>query len=98
VQKVLTLIQGDMRSWKCDKPFDLIFSPGSSMCHLLSLEDQLSTWRRAWEKLVSGGRFIVDVSMPAHAAYADSFLTPPREVVEVDRDTSDPETGERLIR
>src|SRR5688572_10257282 len=87
-----------MREWPADAPFDLILSPGSSMCHLLTLEDQLKSWRRAYDNLATGGRFVVDVSMPDLAAYADSFRNPPREVVQIDRDTHDPESGERLIR
>ena len=87
-----------MREWASKRKFDLILSPGSSVCHLLSLEDQIRTWRRSFDNLTPGGRFVVDVSMPDHAAYSDSFLTPPREVVQIDRDTRDPESEERLIR
>jgi SAM-dependent methyltransferase len=94
----LTLIEGDMRTWQADKPFDLILSPCSSMCHLLTLEDQVLAWKRAYANLAPGGRFVVDVTMPNLAVYADSFTTPPRSIVEIDRDTTDPETGTRLLR
>src|SRR5690349_18138936 len=38
----LTLVEGDMRSWRADEPFDLILTPCSSMSHLLTLDDQLA--------------------------------------------------------
>jgi SAM-dependent methyltransferase len=98
VQANLELVPGDMRSWQADEPFDLIVTPCSSICHLLSLEDQVAAWRNAHGNLQPGGRFVVDVSMPNLAAYADSFTTPPRAVVEIDRDATDADTGERLIR
>lgn len=39
------LMEGDMREWKAEKPFDVILTPCSSVCHLLTLEDQLAAWR-----------------------------------------------------
>ena len=98
IQRRLTLIQGDMRHWKADEPFDLILTPNSSMCHLLLLEDQIKAWSQARENLAPGGRFVVEVSMPDHAAYAESFQTPPREIVQIDRDTRSSDSDERLIR
>jgi SAM-dependent methyltransferase len=97
-QERLTLAQGDMRTWQAPAPFDLIVTPCSSLCHLIALEDQLAAWRQAYANLAPGGRFVVDVSMPNLAAYADSFTTPPRMMVEIDRDRQDPETGARLLR
>lgn len=98
VQKRLTLVEGDMRSWRGEQPFDLVLSPCSSMCHLLALEDQLAAWRNSHANLAPGGRFVVDVSMADLTAYADSLSLPPRERVEVDRDVTDQATGDRLIR
>lgn len=98
IRRRLKFVSGDMRTWKADEPFDLILSPGSSFCHLLSLSEQEQAWDRAYANLTPGGRLVVAVSMPDHGAYADSFLTPPREVVQIDRDTCDPDTNERLIR
>ncbi len=94
----LTLVEGDMRTWRSEDPFDLILTPCSSMCHLLNLDDQIAAWRQAFDNLQPGGRFVVDVSMPNLAAYADSFTTPPRALLEMDRDKTDPETRERMIR
>jgi SAM-dependent methyltransferase len=94
----LRLLAGDMRNWRAEQPFDLILTPCSSMCHLLTLEDQLAAWRAAFQNLRPGGRFVVDVTMADLASYADSFRSPPREVVEIDLDTYDAPTRTRLLR
>lgn len=94
----LTLVEGDMRSWRAEEPFDLIVTPCSSVSHLLTLEDQLAAWRSAYENLVPGGRLVVDVVMADLGAYADSFRRPVREVVEIDRDTYDEASRTRLLR
>jgi SAM-dependent methyltransferase len=97
VRERVCIVQGDMRTWEAPEPFDLIVVPCSSICHLLTLEDQLAAWARAHANLVPGGRFVVDVVMPDLAAYADSLRQPPRALVEIDGDTSDAE-GQRLLR
>jgi SAM-dependent methyltransferase len=97
VRDRLTLLEGDMRDWNAVEKFDLIVSPCGSMAHLLTLQDQLDAWKQAYHNLNGAGRFVVDVSMPRMAAYADSFQVPPRAILEIDRDVTD-ETGNRLIR
>ena len=94
----VTFIRGDMREWETVEPFDVILTACSSLAHLLTLDDQVAVWRRAHANLVRGGRFIVDLPMPDLHAYADSMQTPPRTPVEVDIDTRDPRTGDRLLR
>jgi SAM-dependent methyltransferase len=98
VRRRVSFVRADMRDWRADRPFDLIVTPCSSLSHLLALEDQLAAWSRAHDNLVPGGRFVVDLTMPNLAAFAESMQTPPRTVLEVDVDTQDPCTGERLIR
>ncbi|MEO7275004.1 MAG: class I SAM-dependent methyltransferase, partial [Vicinamibacterales bacterium] len=98
VRDRLTLESGDMRSWRAPAPFDVIVCADSSMSHLLTLDDQLATWRAAFANLKPTGLFIVDVVMPQLSAYADSMQTPPRGIVELDLDVADPETGTRLLR
>jgi SAM-dependent methyltransferase len=98
VRDALTFAEGDMRIWRAETPFDLIVTPCSSVCHLLTLDDQLAAWRTAFDNLAPGGRFIVDVAMPDLSAYADSFRRPPREVVEIDLDTYEERTKTRLLR
>lgn len=98
IQERVSFVQGDMRTWRADSPFDLILTPCSSVCHLLTLEDQLAAWRCAYQNLVPGGRFIVDVTMPDLSAYADSLRQPPRELVEIDLDTFEEATSTRMLR
>jgi SAM-dependent methyltransferase len=97
-QRCLTFVQGDLRHWKASNPFDLIITPCASLAHLLSLDDQIAAWTRAYDNLAAGGRFVVDLVMPNLLAYADSMQTPPRAVLEIDIDTEDPENGDRLLR
>jgi SAM-dependent methyltransferase len=97
-RRCLTFMTGDMRGWRADQPFDLVIAPCSSLSHLLTLDDQIAAWRCAWEGLAEGGRFVVDLTMPNLAAYADSLQMPPRTFVEVDIDARDPDTGTRLLR
>lgn len=103
VQQRLTLREGDMRHWhdneSADQPFDVIVTPCSSFCHLLTLDDQLAAFRCAYDNLAPGGCLIVDVTMADLSRYADSFRAPAaREVVEIDLDTFEAETQTRLIR
>jgi SAM-dependent methyltransferase len=97
-RRCLAFMTGDMRAWRAEQPFDLVIAPCSSLSHLLSVDEQIAAWRSAWDSLVDGGRFVVDLAMPNLAAYADSMQTPPRTFVEIDVDARDPNTGTRLLR
>ena len=97
-RKRLKLVHGDMRKWHGREPFDLVVVPCASISHLLDLQDQLEVWRQAFQNLASGGRFIVETVMPNFSAYADSFLNPPRTLVEIDRDVTDERRKVRLVR
>jgi trans-aconitate methyltransferase len=92
------LEQGDMRTWRSDARFDLVLIACSSITHLLTLEDQLAVWRRAYDHLETGGRFVIDITMPDFGACAESLRTPPRALTEVDLDQTDADTQIRLIR
>jgi SAM-dependent methyltransferase len=97
-RQCLTFMTGDMRVWRAEQLFDLVIAPCSSLSHLLTLDDQIAAWRCAWDSLADGGRFVVDLTMPNLAVYADSMQTPPRAFVEIDIDARDPTTGTRLLR
>ena len=97
-RRCLTFMTGDMRAWGAEQPFDLVIAPCASLSHLLTLDDQIAAWRCAWDSLADGGRFVVDLTMPNLAAYADSMQTPPRTFVEIDIDARDPNSGTRLLR
>jgi SAM-dependent methyltransferase len=94
----VTFVQGNLCDWQASDPFDLILTPCSSLSHLLALDDQVAAWTRAHQNLLVGGRFVVDLTMPNLGVYADSMQTPPRALLEIDIDTQDPGTGERLLR
>lgn len=94
----VTLVQGDMRTWRSTDRFQLVLVACSSITHLQSIDDQLALWRTAHEHLEPGGIFALDVTLPDLAAYAESLRTPPRAVTEVDLDQTDPDSGDRLIR
>jgi SAM-dependent methyltransferase len=98
VRRCLAFMTGDMRAWRAEQLFDLVIAPCSSLSHLLTVDDQIAAWRCAWDSLVDGGRFVVDLTMPNLAAYADSLQTPPRTFVEIDIDARDLATGARLLR
>jgi SAM-dependent methyltransferase len=98
VARRVRLVQADLRFWRSDAAFDLIVIPCSSLSHLLTIDDQLAAWRSAHANLSDGGRFVADLTMPNLTVYAESMQTPPRATVEIDVDTSDPETGARLLR
>jgi len=98
VHERLRLIQGDMRTWQSESAFDLIVIPCSSISHLLTLQDQLTVWNQCRRNLRPGGRFVVEITMPNMATFADSFNVPPRALVEIDVDKSDESDGVRFIR
>jgi ubiquinone/menaquinone biosynthesis C-methylase UbiE len=98
VRERLRLIRGDMRTWQSESAFDLIVIPCSSISHLLTLQDQLTVWNQCRRNLRPGGRFVVEITMPNMATFADSFNVPPRALVEIDVDKSDESDGVRFIR
>ena len=98
VRERLRLIQADMRTWQSESAFDLIVIPCSSISHLLTLQDQLAAWNQCRRNLTPGGRFLVEITMPNMATFADSFNVPPRALVEIDVDKWDESDGVRFIR
>jgi SAM-dependent methyltransferase len=93
----LRLVEGDLAEWHDEERFDVIIVPCSTLSHLLTLPEQLRAWTRAHDNLRPGGRFVVDVTMPDLASYADSMQQPPRALLQLDVDANTP-GGERLIR
>lgn len=94
----LSFVRADLRCWRSATPFDVIFAPCASLSHLLTIEDQIEAWSSAHANLAPGGRFVVDVTMPNLAVYAESMQAQPRTLVELDVDTIDPVSRERLLR
>jgi SAM-dependent methyltransferase len=98
IRERLEFIEGDMRTWSRRSDFDLILIPCSSISHLLSLEGQLAVWKTSHQNLRIGGRFLVEITMPNMASFADSFSVPPRSPIEIDIDSENESDGTRLIR
>jgi SAM-dependent methyltransferase len=94
----VTLAAGDMRTWSDSSSFDMVLLGCSSITHLLTLDDRLAVWRRAFDHLSPGGRFVVDVTMPNLHTFATSLETPHRSLVEVDLDSRDATGDGRLMR
>ena len=89
--------QGDFRSWRGDSPFDLIIAPCSTLCHALTIADELNAWRTAFLNLNIGGRFIADVTAAEFGLFAESLQNPPRTTVQIDNDTH-ADRHKRLVR
>jgi SAM-dependent methyltransferase len=98
VRRRVKFVKGDIREWRGEAPFDLVIAPCSSLSHLLTIEDQIAAWNCARSNLSGGGRFVADLTMPNLPAYAESLQTPPRTLLEIDIDTRDPESGDRMLR
>lgn len=98
VRERLRLLHADMRTWQAESTFDLIVIPCSSISHLLTLQDQLDVWNLCRRNLRPGGRFLIEITMPNMAIFADSFNVPPRALVEIDVDKWDESDGVRFIR
>jgi trans-aconitate methyltransferase len=98
VKNRLTLVQAEMQSWRAAEPFDLILVPCASITHILALPDQIALWRTAYDNLLPGGHFAVEVGMPDLGTFADSFSRPPRVLMETDLDVEDKEEKTRLLR
>lgn len=97
--KRIRWVQGDMSVWQDQEPFDLIVAPCSTLCHLLTIEDQLRVWHTASQNLNIGGHFVADVSTADFAILAESLQNPPRAIVQLDSDTRSASGGRtRLVR
>jgi SAM-dependent methyltransferase len=74
-RRALTFVTGDMRAWRTEPRCDLSIAPCSWLSHLLPLEDQIAAC--AWDNLVEGRRFVVDVTMqPGRVRRVDADAAP----------------------
>jgi len=92
------LVLEDIGRFQTAAPVDLVIVPCSTLAHVLELDEQLAVWRSVARSLRPGGRFVVDLTMPTLAAFADSMATPPRVLVEMDVDQESEDGVHRLIR
>ena len=99
IAQSIRFIQSDIREFSDDgERYDVVLSTGSSIAHLLTLDDQLAVWRHARAQLREGGRFVVDVTMPNFRSFAASLQQPPRVLLEVDLDSAAAHDDRRLVR
>ncbi len=59
-------VDGDMRSFKFRKKFNLIIAPFNALMHLYTLDDQDKTLECVVKHLAPGGRFAFDLYNPAN--------------------------------
>lgn len=62
-RKCLSFLEADMRDWMTADQFDLVIAPCSSLSHLLTVDEQISTWQCAYRNLRTGGRLVADLTM-----------------------------------
>jgi SAM-dependent methyltransferase len=82
------LVEGDMRTWTDETPFDAVLIGCCSVSHLLTLDDRRRTWTTVRECLRPGGHFLMDVKMPDLATLAEAQRIAPRALVQLDVDAS----------
>ena len=66
VRKRVEIIKADMRNFSLGKEFKLIIIPFSSIVHLKTLDDALSTFTNVFNHLNNKGAFAFDVFIPSH--------------------------------
>ena len=61
----VSIISGDMRNFKLNKTFDLIFIGFNSFLHLLKDEDAISCFNCVKKHMHENSRFLIDVFTPS---------------------------------
>ena len=72
--RVSGLVQGDMRSFKLDREFNLVTIPFRPFQHLLTVEDQISCLENVRRHLMAGGKLVLDLFNPSLPLLADDQL------------------------
>nr|BBH90085.1 type 12 methyltransferase [Thermosporothrix sp. COM3] len=81
LQQRVALYEGNMTSYQLPRKgfYDLIFLPFNSICHLFEIEDQIATFKNAYDHLAPGGYFVVDTQLP-DLDYLSNALNNPSHV------------------
>jgi len=61
---LVSIVQGDMRSFKLDKKFDLIFIGFNSFLHLLTDKDAMNFFHCVQNHMYNNTRFFIDIYIP----------------------------------
>jgi ubiquinone/menaquinone biosynthesis C-methylase UbiE len=65
VRQRITIVKGDMRSFRIDVTFALVMIPFRAFLHNVTLDDQLACLQRAREHLAAGARIAFNVFHPS---------------------------------
>jgi SAM-dependent methyltransferase len=87
---------GDARSAVEEEAFDMVISSCSSLCHLLTVDDQMGAWRAVYRSLKCGGRFVCAELAPDYPTLAESMRIPAKVNIQLDADFDD--SDQRLMR
>ncbi len=88
--------EGDVTRWNTEEKYDFIFSGCGSLSHLLTIDEQISTWTNAFQLLAVRGRFVVAEVAPDYPAMAESMQSPSRSALCLDGDFEN--NDQRLLR
>ena len=89
-RKRVTLVRGDMREHRFERPFKLVFCAFNSFLHLKATEDQLRCLETVRSYLADDGRLVVSIFAPRY-----DWLAQKEQVTRQKK--TDPETGRDLF-
>ena len=92
----IELIEGDMRSFSLDRPFNLIIIPFRSFLHLMTPADQRRALGRIRDHLADDGRLVFNIFDPRLDMIA-SHLGQPDATLEKEREFTHPGTGRQVV-
>ena len=96
VQRAVSFVHADMRSFHLDERFDLILLGFNSFAYLYNLEEQLACLRAVRQHLAPGGRFAIDLLVPHLGFLEEAQVGGP---VRLEIDLRSPEPGiSRFLR
>ena len=74
--------QADMTEFAVDREYALVYCPFNALQHLLTVEDRLAAFARAYDALAPGGAFVFDVFVPDFELIAEEYDEWRRRTVE----------------
>jgi SAM-dependent methyltransferase len=96
VAAAVTFVEGDMRSFDLDGPFDLIICGFNGLAYLHTIDEQLACLAAVRRHLAPRGRFAIDLVVPHLDFLAEAQAPVP--VIRMDVDEAAPEPGISRLR
>jgi SAM-dependent methyltransferase len=93
LQETVSLVHADMRDMRLPGGYRLGFCGNNTLMHLPALNEQYAALQSAFQPLVSGGLFVLDLPNP-HL----STLTEEQTPLMLDKEMVDPSTGHRILK